>query len=388
MTTFNELIDIWYDGCIAQLWDGPADVGNGLLMGCPAWDKAYVERLVNYCLPSIACGSNLKALAGKARLVIFTDQANLTKLAFTLQGLEHRGIELRIKMIPEEVIKAWEEATAKGITGAAYPMLACVQDVCLRAAGRAGMSYHMVMPDHSYPQDFFANVERLAVDHHGIAHLGMSTDEVGACKRLESFRQPDGSLAVPALELGTIGWQNLHPRMKAFVMDASSMPDRMPLSHFMAWRARDKVVLSSCHMNVAYLSAQLCAKAPKVYPATIDTELPQLMGPAGYVPTVDDGLTFIELSGPDKAYPETRAPIEKFMHNAWMQARFRVDYLDWTRRRCVIPVKPQAGADFMSDQQIQDQHDRIINLMLDARPQIALEIVQGLWRKGKEPQVV
>jgi len=400
MATFKEIMEFWFDGEVARIWSGPPDRGAGLLMGCPVWGKKYVERLVTYTLPSMIGGANLQALQGKSRLVLLVDQRLQTQLTELLKGVEHeKGIQLRLKTIPEEVIKAWEDAKAQN-QDMKYMMLAYAQDILVKEAGRAGMGFHMIMPDHVYNnapataaideamqqadpppvRGYFPNLFRLARDHDGIGQMGVSADLVPAAEQLKQYRQPDGTLIVPDLELGNIGFRNLHKQMRAFLMNDASIPDRMPHSHFLAWQGRDRIVLASCHMNAAYLSPLVCAKSKGTRPATMDTELPQLVGASCYVPTIDDGLTFIELSDDEKPSFADHVPFEAFAQTAWMQARFRDDYLDFTRRRCEIPIKPQTR--FLTDAQIREQHQLVIDMLVECKGTgIALQIVQALWKE-------
>lgn len=389
MTTFNELLNIWYDGEIARLYD-INDRGDGrLMLGCPVWGKDYVERLVEYCLPSIASGENLTALSGRARLVLFVDHAHLTDLAMLIRNLEHKGIELRIRAIPEEIIKEWRETPKEMKPGRAYQILGTAQDILVHTAGRQGMSFHMLMPDHTYNARYFPNYFRLTEQHEAITQLGICADVGPATDQFKTFRQPDGGLVIPDRDLGNIAFRNLHKRMKPFLMndesvprsERASIPDRMPGSHFVFWQGRAKLVLSSCHMNPARLSARLCAKAPKFFPATMDACLPALTaGTTCYVPTADDGLTFIELSGEEKQPSTSWVPFSQFATNAWGQARFRDDYLWFTRQRSEIPIKPQAR--FLTDEQIEQQHADVIDRLVAGKGSGAsLEFAMSVFRR-------
>lgn len=373
MTTFPELLEIWYDGAIAQLY-ASNDPGEGrLMLGCPVWGADFLELFTKFCLPTISTGKNLEALAGRARLVLFVDPAYAQQLAFLVRGLEHKGIQLRFLPLPSEIIKE-----AAGNQQRIYQVLGKAQDILLQAAGRHGCDFHMLQPDHSYSAEVFLNVMRLRKDHEAVAQIGISVDVDAAADQIEKFRQSDGGLVIPDRELGNIGWRNLHPRMSNFVMNSASIPDRMPPSHFMVWQGRDKIYLSSCHMNPVFLSSRICTRAKKfVPPQTIDAALPALMGTSAYIPNAEDGLTFIELSG-KKPKPDDRVPFADFARAAWGQARFNDKYLWYSRQLCEIPIKPQAG--FLNEDQIRKQHADVVDLLVAHKGGgAALDFVLQLW---------
>lgn len=373
MTTFADLLEIWYDGAIAQLYS-TNDPGEGrLMLGCPIWGVDFFERFTTYCLPTISTGKNLAALAGKSRLVLFVDPAHAQQLAFLVRGLEHKGIQLRFLQIPPEIIKETGQDQ-----GRIYKVLATAQDLLVQTAGRHGLDFHMLMPDHSYSAEVFPNIMRLKGDHEAVAQIGISVDVDAAAEHIEAFRQPDGGLVIPDRELGNIGWRNLHPRMRNFVMNSASIPDRMPPAHFMIWQGRDKIYLSSCHMNPAFVSSRLCAKAKKFMPpATIDASLPALFaGTSPYIAKASDGMTFIELSA-KRPRPEDRVPFPAFARVAWGQARFSDKYLWYARHLCEIPIKPQAG--FLNEEQVNQQHAAVIKALEKSKEPAALDFVLRLW---------
>lgn len=375
MTTFDDLLKYWYDAAIAQLFGTNEPSSGHVLLGCPVWGKDYTERLINFCLPSIMSAENLAALAGKARLMLFVDPEHATDIAFAIKGLQHKGIDLRLIQIPEEIIKEW-----KGNRAFTYKILGTAQDIMVQLAGRFGLDFHMLQPDHTYNRLYWPNYFRLSKDHEAIAQIGICADHGPATQQLEKFRQADGSLSVPDVDLGNIAFRNLHKRMQPYLMNNASIPDRMPLSHFLFWQGRDKIFLSSCHMNAAHLSARLCAAAPKFMPATMDACLPALTkGTTCFIPDAADGLTFIELSGDNQPHNVGYADAMEFCKTGWMQARFRDDYLWYTRHLCEIPIKPQTK--FLTDAEIVAQHRGIIDMLVANKGTgAALEVCKGMFR--------
>lgn len=377
MTTFDGLLEIWYDGAIAELYS-KSDPGEGrLMLGCPIWGADYVERFTTWCLPTISTGKNLEALAGNSRLVLFIDPAYTQQLAFLVRGLEHKGIQLRFMPLPPEITKE-----AGNDIGRIYKTLGTAQDILVQTAGRNGLDFHMLQPDHSYSAEVFPNIKRLRDEgHEAVTQISISVDEDTAKPHLESFRQPDGGLIIPARELGNIGWRNLHPRMSNFVMNSASIPDRMPPAHFFIWQCRDKIYLASCHMNPMFVSWKICARAKKLLPrATLDASLPGLLGDVTpYIARESDRTTFIELSG-KWPKPVDRVPFRRFARDAWGQARLDDRYLWFTRQLCEIPIKPQAG--FLNEEQMRDQHANIIDLLVANKGGgAALDFALQAWPK-------
>ena len=106
-------------------------------------------------------------------------------------------------------------------------------------------------------------------------------------------------------------------------------------------------------MNPAWLSPRLCALAPTRIPATVDSELPAFIPGDFYVPTIDDNLTFLEVSDGSKWDLPKSPTFEAFSDQAWSTVKFDHAYIPYFECVSKIPIHPQgtgmAAADIAAE---------------------------------------
>ncbi len=391
------LLESFFGQNIANLYRGQPWRGKGLLMGCPVWGEKYLERFEKYCLPSIMAPKNHETLKGRCRMVLFTDASSYTKLLQFTEGMEDVGFDLDIVLIPNELMATLPkgrddpEYAQKQLNK--YWILGVAQNTCNQMAKRAGMAVHILHPDHVYGPEYFANLFRLSDKYDGIAQTSISAN-VEACAELDKYIQPTGTLIVPDRELGDIGWRHLHKQTRASLMNTATIPDDLPESHLWTWVGKDKLHLYCCHMNMAYLSAKYVAVAPTRIPATVDAELPSFMPKDFYVPTAEDGMTFIEISDETKADNPRRVGMVDFAKHCWLKTRFSLDWMPYVMKVCEVPIHNQElpipdvylspsnrqKKTWMEPEEIAAQHAELVRLLLEQRgpDTIATEFISGL----------
>src|SRR5678816_3726236 len=275
------LLEGFYGKEIAELYRGQPWRGRGLLMCAPVWGQKYLDRFEKLCLPSIMSRENYEALKGQCRMVLFTDIKSYSRLLHFTEGMEDVGFDLDVRLIPPELMAQLPtgpndpDYAAKSLNK--YWILGVVQNGGVQMAKRAGMAFHQLHPDHIYAPTYYANMWRLATQYEGIAQTGISANITTALPEILTYAQPDGSLTIPDRHLGDIGWRHLHKQTTAAIMNNATIPDDLPESHLWLWQGQDKLHLHCCHMNAAYMSANVCAMAHSRIPATIDAELPYFM---------------------------------------------------------------------------------------------------------------
>lgn len=357
-------LERFFGDSMAHIYSTTQEKREGLLMGCPVWGDLYIARFRAMCLPTLLSAKNLDALRGRCRMVLFTDKPNFTSLWDITRQLERSdaGIDLQIHVIPDELMRGLGV-----VDNAKYWILGVISNILVQMAGRLGMGYHSLHPDHLYGEAYFQNLERLSQTHEAICQTGISADVDGVWKCLEAHRLPDGTIPIPDRDLGTIGWANLHKQTQACLMVPGSIPTSLPDSHFMLWQGKDKLHLYCCHMNAAYMSPRLCNMAKPRIPATLDAELPSFMPPDNfYVPTAEDGVTFIEVSDDSKWSQPKRVNLEKFAERCFSQTRWQDDWLPWFRKVCEVPIDEQET--YVEDAQIKQQHAWILAQLRDDKP--------------------
>lgn len=371
IANFLPVLEGWYGWLISELYGTPPWRSKGILMGCPLWGDAYLDRFEKYCLPSLMSPTNKGILAGRCRFVFFTDSLSYARLLSITKPMEKIGFDLQPCLIPPEVMKyAPVDPLNK------YWILGVAQNALVQMAGRAGMAFHMLMPDHVYAHEYFDNLFRLAGHHEGIAQTGISANVLTAGPELEKFIGPDDSLTIPDVELGEIGWRHLHRQSKAALMNYAQIPEALPESHFLLWRMPDRLRMFCCHMNMAYLSAAYCDVAPSRIPATIDSEMPSFMPRDFYVPTMEDGMTFIEISDDSKQDRPNLVDLDGWAHHCWIKVRHKYDWMPYFHRACDVPTKPY-DVNITGDQ-IATHHRMLVREMYARQPDLAAKFISGL----------
>jgi len=367
LTDFLPVLENWFGTEMARLYEtAPTRRDDTLLMGCPVWGKKYLDRFQNYCLPSIVSQKNLGALAGRCHMVLFTDTDSFTRLWGMTKGLEAGGITIQLLVIPNEVmVHVPSDELNK------YWILGVAGNVMLQMAGRVGMAFHMLQPDHIYAEDYFPNLFRLRdLGHEAIVQPGISAEISTAWEDIEPFRIKEGpsrgSLPIPSRALGNIGFKHLHKQTVSSLMNNATIPEQMPNSHLLVWQGRDKLVLHCCHMNPAYLSPRLCSLAQPRIPATLDAELPSFIGETPFYMPQNGEMTYVEVSDKDKAADEGLVSLDVFSERCWSNVRWQFDWMPYFERAFHVPIKRQKK--YIPDDEIERQFKQVHALLIDANP--------------------
>ena len=361
----------WFAAEMAELYGTPAVKGDGVLMGCPVWGKDYIERFTLYSLPSIGSPKNLAALRGRCRIVLFIEPQAMPVMFRLTEWLRHSGIEFVFRTIPDWVIDMAREFESQ------FVVLGCSQNILAHMAGRAGMGFHMLMPDHVYAEGYFANLMRLARKHNAIAQSGVSTRIETAAEVLEQYRDDKGyALAIPDRVLGDISIDHMHPESRMHVVHADSFPNAIPKCHKLLWKQKDALRIHSCHVNPAWLGPELTKKAPVAFTSTMDTMLPEYVPPeAGfYVPTIDDGMAFIEISTDRKPVLSKRVGEGEFAEWVLCQTSFTDDYWPYFNRPSLIPcTRREDGA---TNELVETQLKQVHTILDKHRPALMAKFLQ------------
>lgn len=315
---FVTALDAWFK----EELDAFKVSGPGLLMGIPLWGKKFINRFGMACAPTMLSPGNAEAFRqNNVSMVVYTDRPGLEELA-------------PARLIPPAIMERVQHGSNK------YWLLGAIQNLCIQAAGKAGMGFHMLMPDHLYAENYFPNLFRLAKIHEAIVQTGISGLWNECILELDRYRQ-DNALIVPDRILGDMAWRHLHPQMQPNLMNDADLDSSMPESHYHLWQGRDFLRIYCCHANLAYLSPKLCAAAPVMRFSPIDTRLPYLVPGEFYSPKQDDGLTFIELSDDAKPYVRGNVDFEQFALNCWARMGAKSDYMRFAAAASEVPIAEQ-----------------------------------------------
>lgn len=362
----------WFRSCMTRLYGGIPGKGTGVVLACPIWGSEFVDRFGKYCLASLCAPRNLAALRNRCRIVIFTDAASAPRLTEYLQPLELCGFDIVFWEIPPPIM---EKLTKNGRH---YWLLGAVHNLAVQMCRRWGMALHMLQPDHIYPEAYWEHAFRIQGDVDCIAQTGISANIDTLAPYLEKYRPTDGELIIPDKDLVTLGYQHLHKQMQMYRMNDCRIPDKMPNSHFMFWQARDKLMIYCCHMNPAWLSAALCSTIPApvndpgALASTLDTRLPFIVtdGARLYIPGVEEGMGFIELSGDEKPSAPGFVGGLQFCAAAWGQVSFFPAYLPYFEQVCELPIHEQET--FIKETDVIKQHRKVMTLLKKHKGEAAI----------------
>lgn len=335
---------------------GPATV----LMGFPLWGDEYIRRFTALCLPTLMAPRNRAALTNRSLFVIFTDEESFTGLWNLAKDMTNAGLKTVVYQIDTAV-------TAK-LADPKYPLnkywlLGACQQLAIQMAGRWGMAYHALHPDHVHQDGYFENMWRLAEEHPGgsIAQTTISADIHAAIPDLEAFRAEDKALVIPGRELGDLGWRHLHKQTQMNVMNQLDITNDLPHSHFLMWRGKERLYAFCCHMNLVYLPPERAAIAPIHLYNAIDTMIPHYVGPEVYVPDDQDGMTVIEVSDEKKGASDRRVTFGEWAVQCWDTVHGQDVWMPFFECVCEIPIHEHPG--WQDDDLIRKQHANLVEAL-------------------------
>lgn len=336
--TIQPLLEQWLTAKVVDLCEreAPQSRAGHLLMGCPVWGDGYIERFTALTARSLLAGPNLAALRGRCRMDLFTDAAGFPSLWQFAKSMGRHGLDVRVHVLPEPIM-----AEAAADKDNKFWILGTVQQFLIQTAGWLGMGFHAIHADLLYPSRYFPNLLRLGEKHHAIAHATISANVAGVRGEATRWALPDGSLTIPTDELGAMAWRHLHPQTAANLMNRGTEELDLPTSHCCIWQGYDRLHVYSCHMNAAWMSPRLCFNAPVKLFNAIDCALPYFMPLSFYVPTVEDGVMFIELSDDSKPGYDKRVSPELHAAICWSHTAFRDDFLPFFARGSEIQIGQQ-----------------------------------------------
>lgn len=383
-----------------------------VLMGCPLWGDEFVARFTTLCLPTLMAPKNRAALAGRCQIVFFTDAKSFKGINYLARDMTAAGLPTTVHVIPQQIMdfnngieyekahqahkrliarnapaaeieEADRHAQAVGSTLNKYWLLGVTQQILIWMAGKQGMGFHSLFPDHLYAEAYFENMWRIADQepNGGIAQTGISADIHSCLPDIETFRQEDGSLVIPDRELGDMGFRHLHKQMRGNIMGKADIATDMPNSHYMFWVGRDKLHVNCCHMNAVWIPPSKTAIAPiKLYNA-IDTMLPMFMPEKVYIPDGLDGLGFLEVSDNLKNESAARVDFANYAAQAWNQVHLSDDWNPFFEASCEVLIKEQT--EYTEESEIQKQHATICAWLKAAKPHVK-EMLESAQKKQEE----
>lgn len=357
----------WFLAELSRLQALP-QLPDGIVTSILLYGEDYIGRFNRFCMPSLMSTANREAIAGHTRMLVYTTEADRGLIWNLTRPLVAAGIHVVIEVLPPEL-------TAKDLK---YMALGTVHQVGFFAAGMWRAGYHLGQPDHLFSAGYFTGLRNLARQHKAIGQAAISANLLTAAPDLEQYRGTDGTLTIDSSTLGSIGHKHLHEQFTPMIANDMETPAFVPPTMPVLWRAKNKLALYGCHMNMDYVSPHYTTAAPlptvNTCYATIDIMWPYLVPQqVPHQPALEDGMMILELSGAEKHTRESPVSLEVAAGTLWHVMRFTDDYHDLMRRRSLIPVP---GLDGLDDEVIDYRQSQIFAGMLAARPTLAVRAIQ------------
>jgi hypothetical protein len=289
---FADVMNRWYDEFMDDLYrermpiqnmNGP----NHMLLSTPVWGPKFCEIFCSYTLPSIIADKNAQALWGRSTLALFTDRASKRMLLGGSHAIKKYGVELVVFTIPDYVM---DEVKSHFMNG--FWVLGNVHSLAMQLCARWQMGFHMLVGDHVYDKEYFANLDRLKQKHKVILQTGV-TGRIGPIAQVldSKYRRVsdnDGRIEINALELSDLAMQHLHIQTQQYLMNEATFPNNIPYTQFQIWRMHDHLQIYSGFHNPVWMSYDSCARVSSSSLSTLDTRMPELGITDYYIPSLED----------------------------------------------------------------------------------------------------
>jgi hypothetical protein len=266
------------------------------------WGETYVQRFLDYELPSITAPRNHAALEdAKAEVVIYADGRALDMLR-TRKLSSWPDIMIWTRQIPDDVMQVVYQ-----LPQYKYTLMAAVHNLGIAQAARKGAGFSMGVADIVYSENYFGRLLELGKTHQMIAHHAFITSQERAKPELNALRTAEGIIHISAPFLGDIGWRHAAGLMKSWNMNEIETFEEVPGTHFMLWRGYDSVRMHCPHITPVWIGPKRC-KAARLEPGDTLDALP--LGDY-YVPTPEDDMVIVTLDD-TREPPAGLVPFERF----------------------------------------------------------------------------
>jgi hypothetical protein len=335
-------IDAWYQEELRQRHGQRDDAG--IVMGFPLWGEDYVQRFLNYMLPSLL--ANHKALdAANVEIVLYVDRR-------TFAQLSHLPLPLSIylRLLPDGVADLLHRSPEWK-----YSLMSAVHNLLIHQAAQKGAGFGMAVSDIVYSSRYFERLLALGRTHDVIVHQALIVSQDSVATDLLFWRDTKDALSISARQLGTLGWERVSGLMKSWNMnDIEDPAEGVPGTHFVLWRGKDSIRMHCPHLTPVWLSNKACREAPTDIGDTLDA---RFLGSA-YMPTLEDDMALITIDNSRDA-PADRATFDLFRHN--LLAHFAA-CMPQFKAPCMVPTLPATGG-FLPDDVIEQRFQKLCGLL-------------------------
>lgn len=367
----------WYDEEIAWLYGSRVSNINGphhIMLACPVYGPAFAEMFCSYSIPSIVAEKNARALQRRCTLVVFTDKPTFRLIMSGCHALSKYNIEFIPRIIPDYVM----EKINHDIMNRMW-VLGLVHSIAMQMCVRWGMGFSMTVPDVTYSRDYFYNLYPLQNDHDVILQSTITADLDGFYRGLDkSYRMDSGAISIDARDMGMLGYKHLHQQNKQYICNNASFPDLMPYTQFQMWRMFDTIEIYTGFSNPVWLSHAQCAKVASSSLSTLDTRIPQLRVDKFYVPTLDDDMHLVDVSGPDKAANAPLSNRDDWIDGAWERLSYNPAFMPYRKVPHTVYIGVH-GDGYVAPSYVEKMQAKIDDLLLAERANSMFRRINGKY---------
>lgn len=344
------------------------DGKDRLLLGVLVFGT-YVDRFLRYCVPSLLSPGNLKSLF-EPLVVIHTNATSVGRIEAGIVELR-KCARVEIYVVPEEILSQVPEKDANK-----YWLLGAALNLHMQQAKYWAHSYHMLMPDHVYAVGYFSALKWLAQKGKQAIVQGALSGQIEKIGPVLEDRL--GSIGPSAL--ASLVVDNMHGQMLPFLMNGRV---DYPTSLLMVMIGADRLHIMSPHMTIIYLSHALLMCIPLRLFNTTDSQLPFLIPDdvEPYVPSVEDGMVYAELSDLDKpAFFKEGCDLNEFCARFWIMNCCCRGYERFFGLTTVMQLTGRPKLKPMSDDDISALKQRVRNAVAISYDEIYSSLPEHLRR--------
>jgi hypothetical protein len=277
-----------------------------LLISLALLDPVEMDLFEAWMAPSLLAGGNLPALPHRANtfLHILTGAESRARLVDSPLLVRLRAFcRVRIDEVPPELVRSASAERRDWLKAA------LLQQSCGLAA-RLDASLVILEPTAIYSENYLGNLREVSADAPFDIVLSRSyrADRAEIGPALERSRSRDGSLALSARALHTLGLQHLHPASRQLLVTADQMErGRIPRPGTLMWCEDDGIVIHTTQYRPLCLRGESLSEAAALCYWDVDSPLTrnwvsgaQVSASVHLVNPVDE-IGFVETAAPDLA---------------------------------------------------------------------------------------
>jgi len=269
-------------------------------------DESASSRFLDLCLPSLESEGGLKSLLSEriVTLQLFVCAQRVSEIEGYLRQKE-LDCTISCQPIPEGLCGE-SHIVAGGIKR--DWLIGSLQYLHLLQAKRLNADFFAINPQAAYGSGFFRNLMRAAADKPAVLSAGLWINNQGLLDR-KSVRDPhDGSLAISAVDLATMGLDVSAPGPCTTFVEGFVSTRGATAQLRVTWVGKDCIELHSTFYDMLFVAREALRKMPDRFFIRPSTEMDRILDPndVPYFVKEDDGIVVAEFGHPPGSFCEIK----------------------------------------------------------------------------------